>query len=109
MLPRKERLSREAFNRFFSLGKRSHAHSFQLVYAPYETLHVSVVVSKKIAKTAVLRNKIRRRMYDIVRRYRTARGATGVHIFLMKPPSTGLPYSALKEEVEGHLTRNIRT
>jgi ribonuclease P protein component len=99
MLPKKERLSRKEFNRFFSIGKRFHFPTFQVVYAPYTTLHVSVVVSKKIAKTAVHRNKVRRRIYDIVRNYRTENSLTGVFIFFTKQPVTLLTYAKLQEEV----------
>lgn len=99
MLPKKERLSRVEFNRFFSVGKRYHAPSLQIIYAPYPTLHVSVVVSKKIAKSAVIRNKIRRRIYDIVRNYRSERAVSGVFIFMVKAPITTIQYSVLKVEV----------
>lgn len=100
MLPKKERLSRQEFNRFFSLGKRTHSPAFQVVYSPFAELHVSVVVPKKIAKSAVKRNKIRRRMYDIVRRYRTEVGVVGVFIFLVKPAVLTLSYQNLREEVQ---------
>jgi ribonuclease P protein component len=85
------------------LGKRVHSPAFQLVYHPHDELHVSVVVSKKNAKKAVLRNKIRRRIYDIVRHYRDAKGLTGVYIFLTKEQVTHTPYTSLKEEVEKKL------
>lgn len=35
---------------------------------PLKLTHFSVVVSKKVAKTAVLRNKIRRRTYSILKK-----------------------------------------
>lgn len=110
MLPKKERLSRQEFNRFFSLGKRTHSPAFQVVYSPYAELHVSVVVPKKIAKSAVKRNKIRRRMYDIVRRYRAEVGVVGVFIFLVKPAVLTLSYQKLREEVRqciGGITKRM--
>jgi ribonuclease P protein component len=100
MLPKKERLSREEFNQFFSLGKRHHSPTLQIVYAPHDTLHVSVVVSKKIAKMAVTRNKIRRQIYDIVRHHRTEVQLRGVFIFFTKAGVAQMPYSALKEEIQ---------
>lgn len=101
MLPKKERLSRLEFNRFFSVGKRFHSPSLQVVYAPQNTLHVSVVVSKKVAKSAVIRNKIRRRIYDIVRHYRSEKEVHGVFIFLVKQPVVQMPFVSLKAEVRG--------
>ncbi len=100
MLPKKERLSRQEFNRFFSIGKKTHTPSLQLVYAPHATFHASVVVSKKVAKLAVRRNKIRRRIYDIVRRYRTEMNNTGVFIFLTKSGIEKKTYAGMKEEVQ---------
>jgi ribonuclease P protein component len=99
MLPKKERLSRAEFNRFFSLGKRFHSKNFTIVYTPHNSLHVSVVTSKKVSPHAVDRNKVRRRIYDIVRHYRSEYGTCGVFIFLTKAGVTKCPYSDLKEEV----------
>lgn len=99
MLPKKERLSRVEFNQFFSVGKRHHSPSLQIIFAPHTSLHVSVVVSKKIAKRAVVRNKIRRRIYDIVRNYRSKEAIRGVFIFMVKQPVATMPYNVLKTEV----------
>lgn len=99
MLPKKERLSRVEFNRFFSVGKRLHTPLVQVVYVQYDKLHVSVVVPKKIAKLAVTRNKIRRRIYDIVRHYREAEQVTGVFIFLGKKGIQTATYQWLQHEV----------
>ncbi len=99
MLPKKERLSRKEFNRFFSIGKRIHSPSFQVVFVPYATLHASVVVSKKVAKSAVRRNKIRRQIYDIVRNYRSERQIHGVFIFFTKTAVLNASYKNLKHEV----------
>jgi len=105
MLPKKERLSREAFNRFFSVGRRIHSPSLQLVYSPYTTLHASVVVPKKVEKSAVKRNKIRRRVYDVIRNYHMTKPLSGVFIVLVKPAVTTLDYQALKEEVVTLITQ----
>ncbi len=108
MLPKKERLSREAFNRFFSLGKRLHSPSLQMVWCAYPKLHVSVVVSKKIAKKAVSRNKIRRRIYDIVRNYRSERTIQGVFIFIAKAGLETKTFAAIKEEVRADIDRVLK-
>ncbi len=108
MLPKKERLSRTEFNRFFSIGKRSHSPSFQVVYTAYPTLHASVVVSKKIAKTAVQRNKIRRQIYDIVKNYRIKENLVGVFIFVTKQPVVQKTYVELKNEVVTHIQNLLK-
>lgn len=108
MLPKKERLSRLEFNRFFSVGKRLHTPLFQIVFSPHDALHASVVVSKKIAKRAVVRNKIRRRIYDIVRNYHSQKGMCGVFIFVVKPGAVTASYGALKLEVITALQNIVR-
>ncbi|WP_246831104.1 ribonuclease P protein component [Nautilia sp. PV-1] len=43
-------------------GKRFYSDNFLLYYLPSDTLKVSPIVSKKISKKAVIRNKIKRRI-----------------------------------------------
>lgn len=107
MLPKKERLSREAFSRFFAMGRRMHTPHMQVLYTPFPTLHVSVVVSKKVGTRAVVRNKLRRRVYDTIRRYREQAEVSGVFICIMKQGSTQLTYAALKEEVHSMITKAL--
>ncbi len=113
MLKKKERLTREAFNRFFSVGKRTHSPVLQVIFTPHTVLHVSVVVSKKIAKQAVKRNKIRRRIYDIVRNYSRETKLHGVFIFLVKQPITLMDYKEIQQQVRTQmndvLKKNTRT
>ncbi len=99
MLPKKERLTRTEFDRFFSIGRRVHSPSFQVVYAPHASFHASVVVSKKNARLAVERNKIRRRVYDIVRHCKSSEDMSGIFIFLTKPAIRSVPHTSLKEEI----------
>ena len=103
MLAKKERLTREEFNRFFVSGKRFHSGMMQLVHAPHNSFHASVVVSKKVERRAVKRNKLRRQVYDIVRRAKTHEGLTGVYIIMLKPAAAQLSFQELKE----HLTTLI--
>ncbi len=108
MLAKKDRLSRTEFNRFFAVGKRYHSPSFQIVSVPYPTFHASVVVSKKIAKRAVMRNKIRRRIYDILRHYTKAEALHGVYIVLTKSGVEKRSYHELKEEMHTQLGHIIK-
>jgi ribonuclease P protein component len=99
MLQKKERLSREAFSRFFSSGKRIRSGSFDLVYTPHHTFHGAVVVSKKVAVRATERNKLRRTAYSLLWELKTKHTVTGVFILIIrktpKPPSRDV----LKEEL----------
>lgn len=104
MLPKKERLNRAAFNRFFAAGKRIHSPHLQIVWAQHPTFHASVVVPKKIEKSAVGRNRIRRRIYAILSRYKHEVGVKGVYIVLVKPGVATLSHAALTEEIIRSLT-----
>jgi len=99
MLSKKERLSRKEFSRFFSLGKRSNSKIFTLVYSPHPTFQASVVVPKKVEKSAVKRNKIRRQIYDIVRSHQKTEDFVGVFIFLLKSNTKELKHEEVIEEV----------
>ena len=109
MLRKKERLNREAFNRFFSAGTRTHSQSFGLVYVPHPTFHASVVVPKKIVQKAVARNKLRRRIYDILRNFKQKDGPTGVYIVMVKPKAATSSYDELKTEIEGLVGRTMKS
>ncbi len=104
MLKKRERLSREAFNRFFSVGRRHHTPSLQLVYAKTDDFHASVVVSKKVKRGAVERNKLRRQIYEIIRNHHRSTALTGVFIVITKPKVSEVTYAALKGELEELIT-----
>ncbi len=99
MLRKKERLSRVAFNRFFSAGKRFHSPSLTLIYTPFDTFHASAVIGKKIAKTAVLRNKFRRRVYDVFGRIQREHACVGAFICIAKTGAHAQTYDTLKREL----------
>lgn len=104
MLKKSERLSRTEFSHFFKVGKRFHTPSLSVVYTPSEQLHASVVVSKKVAKRANVRNTLRRRVYGQL--YTKLKGThTGVFIVLVKPPFLLLSKSEQRESVQKMLTR----
>ena len=85
------------------MGKRTHSPALQIIFSPHDALHVSVVVSKKIAKHAVKRNKIRRRIYDIVRNYRSEQKIHGVFIFLVKQPILTMDFAEIRQQVRTHM------
>lgn len=108
MLSKKERLSRIEFSRFFSVGRRFHTPLFTLVYAPHTELLASVVVPKKVSQKAVVRNRIRRRIYAIVRQFRKESKTRGVFIFLTKPTVVDVPHTVLTSEVRGCMQKTQR-
>jgi len=71
MLPKKNRITRKNFPDFKIRATRAYSQFFSGSLYKNETSsntlsHVSVVISKKVAKTAVVRNRMRRRFYAIV-------------------------------------------
>ena len=75
MIPNTNRINREDFENIMKKGGFSNSGLFSLRFLKnvenkgLSGWRISVVVSKKIAKTAVSRNKIRRRAYSILRKY----------------------------------------
>lgn len=100
MLKKKERLTKKEFDRFFSLGKRSHSPAFSLVYSPAPTFHAAVVVGKKVYKRAVDRNRLRRRLYNIIYRASREKNLKGVYIVLSKPEVKNFDFATIKDSLE---------
>lgn len=103
MLPKKKRLTTAEFNRFFSSGKRFHSTSLQLIYSPHPTFHGSVVVGKKVYKSAVKRNKLRRQLYDLLRNQESGLETKGVFIITTKPAAKEADFKTLKVELSNLL------
>lgn len=70
MVPKTNRINREDFEKVMKKGGFLNSTFFSLRFLknPLNTTHFGVVVSKKVSKTAVSRNKIRRRAYSILRK-----------------------------------------
>jgi len=70
MLPQKNRLNRKDFLLVKKNGKKIFLSDFLVYYLSSDQQKVSVVVSKKIAKKATQRNKLRREIYDYFKKPR---------------------------------------
>ncbi len=74
MLPKKQRIERKFFDQILKNGKRFNSPSFTLYVAKISTettdlgSRFSFSASKKVAKQAVDRNKLRRRGYSVINR-----------------------------------------
>lgn len=65
-----------------------------------EHTRVAVIVSKKISKSAVVRNRIRRRIYDIVRRQlESHRAVHDIVITVLSPEITSLTPDELTQSI----------
>ena len=99
MLKKKERLTKEEFDRAFSVGTRYHSPSLQLIYEDTVDFHGAAVVGKKVHKKAVDRNRLRRRLYGVLYRYHATHALTGTFILIAKP--------ALKEVLKKNFTQTV--
>jgi ribonuclease P protein component len=108
MLKKAHRLNRTAFSSYFSSGKRSHGTYLTIIYQPSTTLLSAAVVGKKVSKKAVLRNRVRRRLYSVVERSLLTAGKTGVFILVAKPSIASLSRLEFVEKVSEELGRVIK-
>ncbi len=71
-----------------------------------ETYRAAVVVSKKVHKSAVVRNRIRRRIYEVIRLADPSK-TSGLDIAVMvySTDFAGMPYDTLKTELTNLLSK----
>lgn len=104
MLKKNERLTRKDFDRFFSVGKRLHSPLAQLIYTESDTFHASAVVGKKVAKKAVDRNSLRRRLYAVLYAQKKVTPHR-TYILIAKPPLKHASRKEAREAILGLLTQ----
>jgi len=108
MLPKSARLSREAFTKYFTSGRRFNNPELSIIYTPGTTLRGAAVVSKKVAKSAVTRNTLRRRLYATLRAVAAEAGVTGVVIIIAKPALATLPREAQHQTLYQLLSKVVK-
>ncbi len=85
MLPKRSRLGREEFNKIFKRSVRASGLGFTMLYQPSPSLHVSVVVSKKVSLLSSTRNRIRRQIYSLLAGIERENPRGGTYIVLVQP------------------------
>jgi ribonuclease P protein component len=108
MLPKQRRVSQALFQEVMQRGKSFHAPhmSLRLLYKDgLTTSHFAVSVPKKVSSKAVERNRIRRRLYPLIRGYEQRLTFPAVAIFFAKNGSIDASRDVLQEEVKGLLSR----
>jgi ribonuclease P protein component len=108
MLPKENRLKKEKeFEAVFKGGRTLRGKSVFLKYLINGTdqTRIGFVVSKKISKLAVERNKAKRRMRDIVR-LKKDNLKNGLSIVIISlPPIKGMEYKEIKQDLENLLSK----
>ncbi len=67
MFKKTYRIPHNLFSVFFKKGVRINTKNFILIWLNHDKTLVSVVVGKKVSQSAVIRNKIKRRVLSIVK------------------------------------------
>ncbi len=99
MFPKEKRLNTALFKEVMTSGKAFHSSFFTLKVLKKDSKSLfSVSVSKKVAKSAVLRNKIRRRIYSVIRSIEN-KIKDGFYIILIAKEPTKTDFEIIKEEV----------
>lgn len=111
MLNKKYRFhSRGGVRYVYQKGKTVRKAKASLVFVPNERgfTRVAVVVSKKVEKTAVGRNRIRRRVYEVIRRNFEYLPKETDYIFVIYSKEVlGMPYLEL-EKILGELVEESK-
>ncbi len=101
MLSKKNRIPRKEFPARNRQEFRVFSPLFTgTIYPNEDGVKVSVVVSKKTAKTAVARNYLRRIFYEAVSEYIKGFSKGVLIVFYPKTDAQKTPFSALKLEIE---------
>lgn len=101
---------RADFDRLYRQGKRARGRLLTVITVPQpeaSACRVAFVVSRKVAKQAVRRNRIRRRLREALRHLRAEQELAGVPDLLLiaHPAAVDASYWDLRAELEGLLAR----
>jgi len=105
MLRSQDRLRSKEVEEVFKKGRRIGSPFFSLVFfTPVDRMAFAVTVTKKVAKNATDRNKIRRRVYEVlskIKNYQTIAHA----VLLPKKETMQIPFDVLSKEIKNILIR----
>ena len=90
MFKKSERLTQSEFSEYFRIGKKHHFPALTIITHPISARKVAVVVGKKVAKSAVRRNALKRRVFASLRDVLMAGDHKGVLIVILKNPFNSL-------------------
>ncbi len=100
MIPKEHRLSKSADVKQTTARGRSFFNPFFVIKALQSpgAPKITVIVSTKVSKKAVVRNRIKRVVREIVRVH-ISQFKAGSYAFILKPKSATIPSAHLREEV----------
>jgi ribonuclease P protein component len=108
MFKKTNRLTKVEFSEFFKKGKKNHFPNLTIITYPSTKTKVSVVVGKKVAKSAVRRNIIKRRIYAVLRSVSNKKDSFGVVIIVVKPGYNSLSRKTAEEFLQESIAQVIK-
>lgn len=111
MLPKKRRISRAEFSDLLSNSKRFNSPS--LTFYLSKILNEGGVskfafsVSKKVSNKAVVRNKLRRRGYSVIRKYIKQIKPNYYCFFVFKKGADSIKFASLEKEIFELLSNSL--
>ena len=107
MLPKKQRIPKALAREVFGRGAGSSSQNFllKLIKSPAGQTRFAVSISKKVAPTAVLRNRTRRRVYSVIRGFLPRVKSGFLVAITVKKGGEKLPYAGIEKEIEELLSR----
>ena len=98
MLSKNKRISRKLFKENISKKRYFNSKHFSIQVTPLNTARFAVSVSKKISKKAVARNKIRRRVYAMIKKL-IPKIEPGLYLIIARPGAENIKGEELKNEL----------
>ena len=91
----------------YQKGRPIYSRNLKLLWQPTDgSYRVAIVISKKVHKSAVVRNRIRRRIYALVAAHFAAGNQGADIVFLVQNASLAeLPAEKVREEVDSLLKK----
>ena len=109
MFKKAQRLNKSEFSEFFKSGRKHNFPEATIITTPHPTWKVSVVVGKKVAKSAVRRNTIRRRINAQLRKLTDSIEEAKVLIVVVKPRYNSLTKKAADEFMTASIAQVIKS
>ena len=108
MFKKAERLDRREFTEYFKKGRRQHFPHLTIIVSNSSKNKAAVVVGKKVAKSAVRRNLLRRRVSAVLKELLDTSVSTQVMIVVLKPTFGSLTKEKSREEVTKAIAQVIK-
>jgi ribonuclease P protein component len=102
MLPKKKRVTKDTFQVIMTKGSPSYGSFFVFRYIKQEKPLYAFVVPKKIVKSAVKRNSLRRRGYNILKGYPLL---SNIGIFFYKKEALSASLDDIKKDIDSILKK----